>query len=87
MSQVRYSFQSGSQPVDSQLQEPVTDLDVAKAVGREGSEQATQRDSTIIVWSHKVELQGHRERCIAAVFVNGEEIGSDDERCPHDAIR
>ena len=66
------------------LSEPITDLDVAKDLARQISEQPNQRDFTITVRSHKVELGGLGEwRGIAAVFINGEEIASDDDRYPH----
>jgi hypothetical protein len=85
MSHVTYSFYSGSEQVTSALSQPVTDLDVAKRIAREISEMSNQRDATIIARSHTVEQGGMAGwRGIAAVFINGEEIASDDERYPQD---
>lgn len=67
------------------LSEPITDLDVAKDLAHQISEQPNQRDFTITVRSHKVELGGLGEwHGVAAVFINGEAITSDDDRCRHD---
>jgi hypothetical protein len=80
-----YRIYSGTERVSESLSEPITDLDVANDLARQISEQPNQRDSTITVRSHKVELGGQGEfRGIAAVFINGEDITSDDDRYPHE---
>ena len=80
---VTYGIFSGSERVTERLSEPITDLDAAKHLARQISEQPNQRDFTITVRSHKVELGGLGEwRGIAAVFINGEEIASHDDRYP-----
>jgi hypothetical protein len=85
MSQATYTIYSGSEPVTNVRAAPLTDLEQAKLDARRISEMDNQRDATITVRSHKVELQGLGEwRGIAAVFINGEEIASDDKRYPHD---
>jgi len=65
------------------LVQPVTELDVARRIAREISELPNQRDATIIVRSRRIEGGGTGEwRGIAAVFINGDEIESDDQRYP-----
>jgi len=82
---VTYGIYSGSERVSESLNQSITDLDMAKDIGRRVSEQTTQRDMTITVRSHKPEFGGEGAwRAIVAVFVNGEEIPPDDARYPHD---
>jgi hypothetical protein len=84
MGQVTYSFFSGSEQVTILLSQPVAELEVAKRIARETSEMADQLDGTISVRSRSIEQGGMAEwPGIAAVFFNGEEIASDDERYPH----
>lgn len=85
MSDVTYTIYSGGEPVTSLLSGPLDDLDVARGLAQQISDAPNQRDFTITVRSLKTVPEGEW-RGLAAVFINGDEITSDDERYPHELV-
>jgi hypothetical protein len=86
MTQVTYKIFSGTQPVEVYGNVQLTDLEEAKRLAREVSASPTQQGSTITVISRKPEPLGEEWRGLAAVFIDGEEVGPNDQRWPHELV-